>query len=198
VQNAYPQPKERDKPPNFRNDSADFDEDAQQNEDVRQMQTETDTLRRRSRPPETIDPAFQFPPPETLAKSKSHKPPSQPSERGRVREMSLPLPLQETPEIRKNKLMRGDPVVGKGSARRKSSLSRGKRISSTFENTGVIGELLPLIYLLFYSADHDGSIYYQLNHILQYKTQASISILTSSYRNHNERNSCLFGVHIER
>lgn len=52
--------------------------------------------------------------------------------------MSQPLPLQETPEIRKNKLLRGEPVAGK--TRRKSSLTRGKRISATFENTGVIGE----------------------------------------------------------
>lgn len=136
VPGVHPKPKERDKPPNSRNGTVDLDEDARQSEDVRQMQSETDTLRRRSRPPETINPEFHFPPPDSSLNGKGHKPSSQ--QRGRIREMSQPLPLQETPEIRKNKLLRGDPVVGK--TRRKSSLSRGKRISSTFENTGVIGE----------------------------------------------------------
>ncbi|KAI0696953.1 Mis12-Mtw1 protein family-domain-containing protein [Cytidiella melzeri] len=138
VQDSQPKPKERDKPPNSHNGLPAFDDDAQQSEDVRQMQSETETLRRRSRPLETINPAFQFPRPNANGTSNAHKPPSQPQQRGRIREMSQPLPLQETPEIRKNKLMRGELVVGKGRTRRKSSLSRGKRISSTFENTGVI------------------------------------------------------------
>lgn len=105
------------------------------------MQTETDTLKQRSRPPKTVNPAFQFPPPNGTAKPR--KQPSQQQQntsqtRGRIREVSQPLPLQETPQIHKNKLMRGEAVPGH--TRRKSSLTRGKRISSAFENTGVIGE----------------------------------------------------------
>ncbi|PSS32065.1 hypothetical protein PHLCEN_2v2172 [Hermanssonia centrifuga] len=117
-------------------------------EDVRQMQSETNSLRQRSRAAEaassfgTMNPAFQFPPPPT----NGHTPITQPSSsrssrpphsRGRtVRETSEALPLQETPQIQKNKMMRGDG----GHSRRRSSVSRGKRISSSFENTGVIAQ----------------------------------------------------------
>lgn len=112
---------------------AEVDEEVRQSEDVRRMQSETDNLRRKSRAAEAVtanaNPAFQFPP--SGASSKSSQ--SQPS-RGRIREMSIPLPLQETPQIQRNKHLRGDT-----GHRRQSSLSRGKRISSSYENTGVIG-----------------------------------------------------------
>lgn len=94
------------------------------------MQSEADALRRKSRAAEaasgSVDPSFQIPPPGPNSSGSQM--------RGRIREMSQPLPLQETPQIQKNKLLRGE-----SGHRRKSSLTRGKRISSSFENTGVIG-----------------------------------------------------------
>ena len=125
--------------PSLRTDH-DTEEETRQSEDRQTTQSEIDVLKPRSRLPDStnssINPAFQFPPPEAGGVSRPQKPPSQ--QRGRIREMTQPLPLQETPEIRKNKIMRGE--VLPGHTRRKSSLSRGKRISSTFESTGVIGE----------------------------------------------------------
>ncbi|KAI0091077.1 Mis12-Mtw1 protein family-domain-containing protein [Irpex rosettiformis] len=167
--------KERDKPPNSRSGLVDTDEDAQQSEDVRRMQSETDTLRRRSRPPETINPAFQFPASSSNSNgvSKGLKAPSQ--QRGRIREMSQPLPLQETPEIRKNKLLRGESV---GKTRRKSSLSRGKRISSTFENTGVIAQP--------HTAVRDSSFYKHIDVELPEPQRAQQLLIWCSHRAMNE------------
>ncbi|KAL6298336.1 Mis12-Mtw1 protein family-domain-containing protein [Sparassis latifolia] len=97
-------------------------------EDVRLMQSETDTLRRRSQAAEqsagSLNNNVQFLP------SKSPRPPSN----QRVHDTSLPLPQQETPRIERNRFMRGE----EPNHRRKRSLSRGKRISSSYENTGVI------------------------------------------------------------
>ncbi|OJT05504.1 hypothetical protein TRAPUB_3682 [Trametes pubescens] len=45
----------------------------------------------------------------------------------------MPVAQQETPQIEKNKLIRGET-----GHRRRSSVSRGKRISSSYEATGVI------------------------------------------------------------
>jgi kinetochore protein Mis13/DSN1 len=102
-------------------------------EDVRHMQSEVDALRRKSRAAEAatanVSTAFQFPPP-----GPSSKPPKPTQQRGRIRETSQPLPLHETPQQERNRLLRGE-----FSHRRKSSLTRGKRISSTYHSTGVIG-----------------------------------------------------------
>lgn len=111
-------------------------------EDVRLMQSETDTLRQQTRVAEStngINPAFHFPVPSTNGRTNtktSRAPPSVPRGRAVARETSLPVPDQETPQIMRNKLMRGTP----GHTRRKSSLTRGKRISSTYVNTGVISK----------------------------------------------------------
>ena len=111
--------------------------------------------------------------------------------------MSQPLPLQETPEIRKNKLLRGEPVAGK--ARRKSSLTRGKRISSTFENTGVIGEssryFRPLLrkYSHFYAesaqphtAVRDSNFYKHIDVELPEPQRAQQLLIWCSHRAMNE------------
>ncbi|KAF7794758.1 hypothetical protein EIP86_005896 [Pleurotus ostreatoroseus] len=109
-------------------------------EDVRLMQSETDSLRRQTRVAEStngINTSFQFPAASTNGRTNTKTSRALPSEsRGRAvtRETSLPIPDQETPQIMRNKLMRGTP----GHTRRKSSLTRGKRISSTYVNTGVI------------------------------------------------------------
>ncbi|TFK36727.1 Mis12-Mtw1 protein family-domain-containing protein [Crucibulum laeve] len=124
-------------------------EDPELENDVRAMDDEADQLRRHSRAHTTIDstvisvnPAFQFParaePSQPKPKSKKGKP--------KIVDTSLALPENETPQIERNKLLRSDAMAaivngreksGDGH-RRKSSLSRGKRISSSFESTGVI------------------------------------------------------------
>lgn len=107
--------------------------EADEDEDVRQMQSETEILRRKSLAAaanSNPDPRFQFPAPG--ASSRSTKPPSQP--RGRMRETTQPVPSQETPQQERNRLLRGQT-----GSRRKSSLTRGKRVSSTYQSTGVIG-----------------------------------------------------------
>jgi kinetochore protein Mis13/DSN1 len=127
-------------------------------QDVRAMEDEADHLRRNSRAHTTIDPSvrppvtptFQFPPrppdPETSQRGKS-----------KVTDTSIPLPLEETPQIERNRRLREkalttiangrgrEPIASNGKAngghRRKSSInSRGKRISSSFETTGVISK----------------------------------------------------------
>jgi hypothetical protein len=75
----------------------------------------------------------------------------------------LPLPERDTPQIVKNRLMRGETgskrmpsalsngtsveeaVVVNG-GRRRSSLGRGKRVSASFD-TGIISELLVFVVL---------------------------------------------------
>ncbi|KAI0789954.1 Mis12-Mtw1 protein family-domain-containing protein [Abortiporus biennis] len=102
-------------------------------EDVRQMQSEADSLREKSRGADGAattngyGTAFSFPvgPPSRS----SRLPPSH----ERIHDLSQPIAQQETPQIQKNKIMRGET-----GHRRRSSISRGKRASSSFENTGVI------------------------------------------------------------
>lgn len=104
--------------------------EADEEEDVRQMRSETDILRQKSLAAgANVDPAFHFPPPDSSVRFLK---PNQ--SRGRIRELSQPLPLQETPQQERNRFLRGEL-----SHRRKSSLTRGKRISSTYQSTGVIG-----------------------------------------------------------
>ncbi|KAH9847254.1 Mis12-Mtw1 protein family-domain-containing protein [Lenzites betulinus] len=101
--------------------------DPEVDEDVRQMQSEADTLRRRSQAAEQVAAAvsadFDFP-------ARTLRPPT--TSRRNI-DTVVPIADQETPKIEKNKIMRGDT-----GHRRKSSVSRGKRISSSFETTGVI------------------------------------------------------------
>ncbi|KAI0649521.1 Mis12-Mtw1 protein family-domain-containing protein [Trametes meyenii] len=102
--------------------------DPEVDEDVRQMQSETDTLKRRSQAAEQAAGSaprdFEFParPSRTFGSSSR-----------RDVDTVMPIAQQETPQIEKNKIMRGET-----GHRRRSSVSRGKRISSSFETTGVI------------------------------------------------------------
>ncbi|THH04006.1 hypothetical protein EW145_g5840 [Phellinidium pouzarii] len=157
-------------------------------EDVRQMNSEADGLRDRSRAsmasmtPAAMSIDFTFP---------SSKPPNPGAGKSRVRQLQeqagtasarggdpfgtppsrpmrdtmMPIAERETPQIAKNKLLRGEPPQkassssssslsvdpnrpsresgpsgdSSGHSRRRSSMSmRGKRISSTFESTGII------------------------------------------------------------
>lgn len=93
------------------------------------MEDETDHLRRNSRAHTTVEspllstnPAFQF---GSQGESSNTN-----RARGKMKiaDMSIPLPENETPQLKRNKHLR------------KSSVGRGKRISSSFEATGVLCE----------------------------------------------------------
>ena len=99
-------------------------------EDVRQMQSETDTLRRRSQAAEqaanSLNADVDFP-------ARTPRKPNSTSRRNI--DTTEPIAQAETPQIEKNKMMRGET-----GHRRRSSVSRGKRVSSSYEATGVICE----------------------------------------------------------
>ncbi|KAI0925492.1 hypothetical protein AcV5_008214 [Taiwanofungus camphoratus] len=139
-------------------------------EDVRLMQSETDTLRRQSQAAEqsvgALNPAFHFPSP----KSNRQQPP--PSNQ-RVHDASLPLPLRETPQIERNKVMRDG-----SHHRRKSSLSRGKRISTSLETTGIISQP--------HTSVSDSSFYKHIDGDLPEPSRARQLLIWCSYRAMNE------------
>ncbi|TFY50902.1 hypothetical protein EVG20_g11265, partial [Dentipellis fragilis] len=105
--------------------------DREVDEDVRQMETEADDLRRQSRAHPSSDT-------------------SKPHSSSQYTDTILPLAPRETPQIEKNKAMRGESSQPSGSGgaggpggghRRRSSLSmRGKRTSTSFATTGIISE----------------------------------------------------------
>lgn len=107
-----------------------IDEDLE--DDIRHMQSEADNLRRQSYADTsklpTAAPAYQFPP----------------STSKRRADELRPIPDSgESPVIQRNKQLRDESTArhAKQSHGRKSSVSgRGKRLSSSFEATGVIGE----------------------------------------------------------
>lgn len=108
-------------------------EEPELDEDIRQMESETDHLRNRSRAKEAAHPSFYLPPTATTP-SKRHAP-----------DALQPLPESETPQIERNKLMREGPSIPRtpqtqtpSHSRRTSMSMRSKRISTSFENTGVI------------------------------------------------------------
>ncbi|KII85269.1 hypothetical protein PLICRDRAFT_146108 [Plicaturopsis crispa FD-325 SS-3] len=115
--------------------SASARDDQEVDEDVRQMQSETDTLRRKSRAAEasatnssgssSINPAFQFP--------------SAPAKAKHADALEL-LPEHDTPQMARNKVLRSENTAQHTHARRSSISGRGKRISSTYETTGVISQ----------------------------------------------------------
>ncbi|KAH9910123.1 Mis12-Mtw1 protein family-domain-containing protein [Epithele typhae] len=96
-------------------------------EDVRQMQSETESLKRRSQAAGqaagALNVAVDFPPRTSRT----------PNRRNGNVDTTEPVASQETPQIEKNKAMRGET-----GHRRRSSVSRGKRVSSSYETTGVI------------------------------------------------------------
>ena len=104
-------------------------DDSEVEQDVRAMEDETAHLRRNSRAHTTIEssllstnPALQF---GSCGESSNT---SRSREKMRITDMSTPLPEDETPKLKRNKELR------------KSSSGRGKRISSSFEATGVLCE----------------------------------------------------------
>lgn len=127
-------------------------EDPQVDEDVRQMESEADVLRRKSRAAESsagfADPSFKFPTTTNPAESR-------PARRPNHIDAIQPIALSETPQQQRNKALREQ--GGSRNQGRKSSLSmRGKRISNSYEATGVISSsdfyLERFFWLTFFSA----------------------------------------------
>lgn len=136
------------------------------------MEDEADQLRRHSRahttidsslapsaaltfspPAPTLNPAFRFP----VNGKANGKARAKGGTGVVITDTSVPLPDGETPQIVRNKRLREGAMAGLGkgrapapsgettpggSHRRKSSIGRGKRISSAFESTGIISELI--------------------------------------------------------
>ncbi|KAG0702823.1 Mis12-Mtw1 protein family-domain-containing protein [Suillus ampliporus] len=112
-------------------------EEPELDEDIRQMESETVHLRQRSRAKDAIDPSFKFPP--STPKHSSQRYPS---------DALHTLPNSETPQIERNKLLREGVSLPPRTpqtrtpqhSRRTSMSARGKRISTSFETTGVIAQ----------------------------------------------------------
>jgi kinetochore protein Mis13/DSN1 len=115
-------------------------EDPQVDEDVRQMESEADHLRRKSRAAEDsggfADPSFKFPSPSN--------PDARSTRRHQHVDTIQPVNGLETPQQQRNKLLREQ--GGTRSHGRKSSLTmRGKRISNSYETTGIISMFIVCI-----------------------------------------------------
>ncbi|KIM40720.1 hypothetical protein M413DRAFT_446110 [Hebeloma cylindrosporum] len=127
-------------------------DDSEVEKDVRAMEDEADHLRRNSRAHTTIDSSLlvresgvHFPPrpePSNTSRSKG---------KTRIIDTSVEMPESETPKIERNRQMRKDAMDAYNNSlrtpepnsknqthRRKSSVGRGKRTSTSFEATGVI------------------------------------------------------------
>ena len=145
-------------------------------EDVRQMQSETDTLRRRSQAAAeqaagSLGADVQFPP-------RTPRPPNSSSRRNV--DTTEPIAQRETPQIEKNKMMRGET-----GHRRRSSVSRGKRVSSSYEATGVICEWhVPLLVFILWPTAHNPNASQPIP-TPQSPFRASSSTSTATYRNLN-------------
>ncbi|CAA7269447.1 unnamed protein product [Cyclocybe aegerita] len=135
--------------------SSAYYDDAAVERDVRAMEDEADHLRRNSRAHTAIDSSLVA---ETSLQFQSQRPEGSGTARSKgkmkIVDISTPLPDNDTPRAERNKQLRqpamdaiaqsrGRPVEANGASgqghRRKSSISgRGKRISSSFEATGII------------------------------------------------------------
>jgi kinetochore protein Mis13/DSN1 len=133
-------------------------DDPQLEQDVRAMEDEADHLRRNSRAHTTIDPAFnpafQFPPRAESSTTKGKG-------KSMIVDTTIAIPERETPKIERNKQLREGAMAaiangrssrpleqngkeqGQGHRRKSSVSGRGKRISSSFSTTGVIGVFSP-------------------------------------------------------
>ncbi|KAF8805336.1 hypothetical protein BYT27DRAFT_7258448 [Phlegmacium glaucopus] len=131
-----------------------INDDSEVEQDVRAMEDESDHLRRNSRAHTTIEspllsrnPALQF------GSNGESSNTSRSRGKTKITDISTPLPENETPQIKRNKQLREGAMAAIGSGRaqtpevngndtrhrRKSSVNgRGKRISSSFEATGIL------------------------------------------------------------
>ena len=110
-------------------------------EDVRRMMSEADQLRRKSRASEDTT-GFANPPfPLQASGSKRRTTPG-------YMDITQPVNVHETPKQDRNKSLREN---GSVNGRRSSSGSRGKRISTSYETSGIIGVPYSPLFFLDYS-----------------------------------------------
>ena len=168
-------------------------EDLEIENDVRAMEDEADHLRRNSRAHTTVDhslrsalnPVFQFP----------SCPPDPDRGKSKVVDTTVLLPAEETPQIERNKLLRQgamaaiaqergrevdrrNGITASGHRRKSSINSRGKRISSSFEATGVISEFFLLISSL---CPPELQRHIQLSPMVQSRTAVSTNTLIVTF-----------------
>lgn len=98
---------------------------------MRQRQSAADTLRRRSQAAKQVASAASG-----AFDSPARTPRPATTSRRNI-DIVMPVAQRETPQIEKNELMRGETGPRR---RRRSSVSRGKRIGCSYEATGVICE----------------------------------------------------------
>lgn len=172
--------------------------DLEVEKDVRAMDDEADKLRRLSRARTTID--------TSLLQSNVRFPDTSRKGKSKAVDTLVPLTELETPTIQRNKQMRAGAMasIANGSdqkgretgsmtphgSRRKSSVSgRGKRVSTSFEATGIISKILiyavSLICLI---------LSLKRNHIIRFRRVVFISTLMLIFRTANAYVSCLSGA----
>jgi len=150
------QPRPRDKSKAATRDRVAYStayDDSEVEKDVRAMEDEADHLRRNSRAHTTIDssllsrePTVHFLEPPNTSRSKG---------KTKTIDISVPVPESETPQIERNRQLRQEamdaynnslrtpqPTARNQTHRRKSSVGRGKRTSTSFETTGIISEFI--------------------------------------------------------
>jgi kinetochore protein Mis13/DSN1 len=128
-------------------------DDSEVEKDVRAMEDEADHLRRNSRAHTTIDssllarePGVHFLAPSNTGRSKGKE---------RIIDTSVEVPESETPQIERNKQLRQEAMDAYNNSlrtpqanaknqthRRKSSVGRGKRTSTSFATTGIISKFI--------------------------------------------------------
>lgn len=136
---------------NVTRDQAAEGSDMEVEKDVKAMDDEADRLRRLSRARSTVDPSLLSSQARMHFPSRSEPPGTSRKGKSKALDISTPLPSQETPIIERNKQLRSgliatnrrghetDMGTPTETHRRRSSVSgRGKRVSSSFEATGII------------------------------------------------------------
>jgi kinetochore protein Mis13/DSN1 len=155
---------------------------------------------------------FQFPPPPTSRPPSvnANKTAARPKPRSKGMEVDTLAPVEEneTPQIQRNKKLREGAMAaitetqeeedngrsGRSTerttpSRRRSSVGRGKRMSTSFEATGVISAYAGPFNLLV------TDLHEQLNHITLFPKRPFTSTSTPSYQMWNEYDICSSGAH---
>ena len=153
-------------------------------EDVRQMESETDQLRRKSRASEDTVGFVNPPFPLQVASTSKRTTPG-------YTDTTQPVNAHETPKQDRNKSLREH---GSVNGRRSSSGSRGKRISSSYETSGIIGALC-------FPPRSPNQICQivrpQLNRTVLCRISPFTNISTLKYPNRNEHDNFSCGPHTE-
>lgn len=172
--------------------------DVEVEKDVRAMDDEADKLRRLSRARTVIDPSIL--PSQGNVRFSETPGSSRKGTSSKAVDVVVPLPEEETPKIERNKQMRAGAMAaivnGRNQEmtphahRRKSSVSgRGKRVSTSFEATGIISKSVCLCIGL-----SDEFLFWKRNHIIRSRRVVFTSILMLTFRTASVYVNCLSGA----